>query len=227
MQNQNHPESGNIIFFILIGIVLIGLVTAAIRSSGLDGANIDREELAVNESRVRQYASELERATVFILTNGYSEEDIRFAHPDASAEYGDINTNPELQIFHPRGGGAEYRPAPSGINDGSAWEFYGHSSLPQVGTSKADLIAVLPNVTEQFCDKINVTNGYSGQPSDTGAGQDNCLFSSPAMRFDDGTQYSLAPNTTDEASFSVKPAMQGCVSCTAGGYHFFHVLHVR
>jgi hypothetical protein len=226
---KHHSESGNAVFFILLGIVLIGLVTAAIRSGGDGNSNIDREETLVNASRVKQYASELERAVVFILTSGTSEEDIRFAHGDAPSDYGNINTNPQMQVFHPQGGGAEYKMAPEGINDGSPWEFYGHTNLPEVGSDQAELIAVLPNVTDTFCRQINKMDGYdpATTPTDTGAGADNCLNSGALHRFNDTAQYTTIPNTADDTTFSVKPAMEGCVKCSAGGNHFFHVLHVR
>lgn len=227
MNDENHPESGNVIFFILMGIFLIALVTAALRYSSSGADNIDRETLVVNASRVRQYAQELERAAVMILSNGVSEVDIRFAHPDAPSDYGDIDTNPARQVFNPQGGGAEYRQPPGGVNDGSVWEFTGQSHLPEVGGANADLIAVLPNVTQEFCDAINEMNNIDTIPADTGVAPADCVYGGTAARFDDSTQYLAVPNTTNEASFTVKPAMEACVSCSAGGLHFYHVLHAR
>ena len=37
--------------------------------------------------------------------------------------------------------------------------FFGTSAIPQVGSDKADLIAVLPNVTLEFCNTINLQLG--------------------------------------------------------------------
>jgi len=228
---ESGPESGNVIFFVLLAVVLIGLVTAAMRHGGADSANIDSEQILVNASSVKQYASELERGVVMILTAGdTSEVDIRFSHPIAPSDYGnDYTVTPQAQVFSPKGGGAEYRVPPAGINDGSGWEFYGHSRLPDVGGDRADLVAVLPNVTQEFCDQINDMNDYTATPADLGAGQTDCVHGGATMRFDNGTQYNdITTNITDEGSFSVKPAMEGCVSCVAdGALHFFHVLHVR
>lgn len=218
-------ESGNVIFFILLAILLIGIVTAAVRSGALKTGNIDREQLIIRASEVRRHSDELTRAVRFILQSGISESDIRFAHPDASADYGTISTNPSQQVFHPKGGGAEYRAVPNGISYSSGWEFYGHTAMPDVGTARADLVAVIPNVTSDFCDKINEMNGYTSTPVDTGT----CLSGDATKRFDDFTQYDdTTTNTTDEASFSVKPALQGCLQCAAdSSYAFFQVLLVR
>lgn len=226
MSRPAFAESGNIFFFVLLAIVLIGLVTAALRH-GSDDASIDNENLSVKASQVRQYAAELERGVSFVLQNNISEVDIRFAHPDAPSDYGTITTDPTHQVFDKTGGGVEYRAAPSGINDGSAWEFYGSTALPQAGSDSADLVAVLPNVTTEFCSKINTQVGYAAQPSDTGAGATNCVNGGSTLRFNGTTQFSVVPNTVDAATFSVKPSVEGCVSCTAGGLHYYRVLMAR
>lgn len=232
-------ESGNVIFFILLAIVLIGLVTAAIRSTGGEGANIDKETLIIRSSEIKQYAQELERGVRYIIQNGASEEDIRFAHPDANADYGDINTDTKYQLFHRAGGGASYRMPAGDIQVGGvqAWEFYGHTHAPYIGSNTspaADLIAVLPDITKQLCDKLNEMNGFdiTTQPTDTGAG-DGCVKSSDAQRFDDTNQYSAVPNTMDQATFldrntgNEKEAPEACVLCDNGTYNFYHVLYAR
>lgn len=241
---QAHTEKGNILFIILIAIALIGLLTVAIQSTSRpDGANIDKEQLSIRATEVQRYASELERAVMFIMQNGKSESDIRFAHPDAHADYGDLSADgdPSDQVFHRLGGGASYRTPPADINDGSAWEFYGGTHLPGVGSDKADLIAVLPNVTQAFCNKVNALNDQTGTPTDTGAsaasGSDpgDCLNIGAAGRFDDSRQFYSTVNTVDETTFeqdeeasAARTTLQACVVCdTDSSRHFYHVLMVR
>lgn len=217
-------ESGNMIFFILLAIVLIGLVTAALRSGGLETANIDREDMIIKVSQVRQNAAELERALTLVMQNGISETAISFAadNPSASVDYGTYNTNAEAEIFNPLGGGALWREPPSGVNDGSFWEFYGETAVPDVGSDRADLVAVLPNVNALFCTEINRINGQTSQPLDNGA----CIHAGAAGRFvPAASPYAGTPNTMD-GPFAVTPAPEACVSC-AGAFHFYHVLMAR
>lgn len=226
---MNENQSGNVIFFILLGIVLLGLVTAAMRSGGLEGSNIDRETGAIAISRMKDQANAIERGVTFIIQNGASETDLRFAHASAAAEYGnDPSITPQFQLFNRAGGGVEYLDPPTGINDGSAWEFFGATHLPQVGSDKPELVAVLPNITESACTTINQQAGYTGTPTDGGgaSGTAGCIHSDPAARFSATTQFpALAANTTDEGTFSLKPAMQGCITCSAdGSRHYFRVL---
>jgi len=231
-----HPESGNVIFFILLAVVLIGLVTVAIRSGG-EGANIDRETVSIRASQIREYASELERAITFIMQGGgVSETEIRFAHPDAPVAYGDITATPTRQVFSEFGGGAAYRLPPTDISGAANWEFYGHTHLPDVGVSppndRSELVAVLPNVTRPFCNIINEMNGYTAgvTPEDTNG---VCLNAGAAFRFSSATGFSAGgvnDETDDDATWEIKPATQGCVTCNTAAddnLHFFHVLMAR
>ncbi len=220
-------ESGNVLIVILLAIALIGALTIAIQGSSRQNASIDKETMVIRISETLRYSSELERAVAFIMQNGVSESNIRFAHPDAHSDYGDLSADSDKkdQLFAREGGGARYRSAPANINDGSAWEFYGNTALPEVGSSKSELIAVLPNVTQEFCEQINKTLGYnSTQPTDSAT----CINSGPNERFNDTTQFSSSPNTVSETTFSLKPSLSGCVQCTSdNNYHFFHVLMAR
>jgi hypothetical protein len=234
MHTDISSERGNVIFMVLIAVLLIGYLSVAVMNGGNNEAEIDQESLSIKVSQVRSQVSEFERGVHYILQNGIAEDEIRFAHNDAAADYGDLSTapapSPANQLFHPDGGGASYRLPPSGISDGSAWEFYGHTALPAVGSDRADLVAVLPNVTEAFCAYINVNNNQPEALDDTGT----CIYSIATQRFSAGDQYDDSPNTLDEASFAqdttisaVKPAPQGCVTCGDGKHHFYHVLLAR
>lgn len=232
---SGHAESGNIIFFILLAIVLVGLVTAALRSGGIEGANIDREDMVIKVAQVRQNAAELERAVTLVMQNGISEVEISFAADHSSAvAYGTYDDNAKAEVFNPKGGGAIWRNPPSGVNDGSFWEFYGTTSAPGVGTDRADLIAVLPNVAKSFCDAVNKINE---QPvAITPADDATCLTggtvfkgltppdSTPNPFSDPGSP--MSETTFRQGPDSVAPAGQACVSCS-GVYHFYHVLLSR
>ncbi len=225
--SKDSNQSGNVLVIILLAVVLIGALTAALQGTSQQSSHIDNETLILRISEVQRYASELERGVAFIIQNGFSESDIRFAHPDAHSDYGDLGADSDKsdQLFAREGGAAKYRSPPIDVNDGSAWEFYGNTALPEVGSDRAELIAVLPNVTQAFCEKVNSIIGYdSTQPTDSAI----CINSGAAQRFDDGTQFSASPNTVTSATFSLKPSMSGCLQCSSdNSYHFFHVLMAR
>ena len=232
------------LFMILIAVVLIGALTAVIMNSDDNKSDIDDETLALRLSEVQRYASELERAINFMTQSGIGESSIRFAHPNASSAYGDLasDTDKTDQTFHSSGGGASYREPPDGVNDGSDWEFYGGSDLPSVGSDRADLIAVLPNVTQQFCEKVNEMNGQAATLSDSGTDPatastaGDCVYMGTTYgKFNDTTQFYASPNTVSEADFAqdtnasaARPAPQACVTCAIDSkHHFYHVIMAR
>lgn len=224
-------ERGNVLFMVLIAIALIGILTAVVISTGdNEGGDIDDETLAIRASEVQRYASELERGMNYIQQNAVAEEDFRFSIPTNTSApflYEELaaDTDPRDQMFHPDGGAANYRAAPEGVQTatGGAWEFYGNTRVPQVGSDRADLIAVLPNVTLQFCQKINELNGQTdAQPLDSGGN-----LHATANRFTGATGYNdSSPNTLNSASFTKFPPLQACVQSGAN-YHFYHVLYPR
>lgn len=255
LRKARKNERGNVLFLVLIAIVLLGALTAAVQNTGNpESSNIDDETLVIRASEVQRYASELERAVRFVLQNGNSQDDIRFAHPNNHADYGDLaaDADPREQVFHREGGGANYRDPPSNINDGSAWEFYAGTHIPGIGRAdRTELVVVLPHVTQAFCDKINSLNEQNGTMEDTGAssasGTDpgDCVNAGALGRFDAGQQFYSTVNTMNEAATSfehdpntsaARPALQACVVCSADTNsangttderHFYHVLFAR
>lgn len=226
------------LFIILIAVALVGMLTAAVQySSRPEGSNIDNETMTIRAGEVQRAADEMSRAVLFIQQNGVSESDIRFAGPGMHADYGTLDATPDNnthQLFHARGGAAKLRKLDDDIlaTPGQNWEFFGSTAIPQAGSDKADLVAVIPDVTQQFCAKINQLNGLAGQPVDDGSTGGTCINAGASGRFGSGSPtavtYASAPNTMDASSFSKLPALQACVQCAADNkYYFYHVLLAR
>jgi hypothetical protein len=222
-------ERGNIFVFIFIALILIALLTVAVRGTSGGKNNVTQEDLKIQAAQTLRTAAELESAVRQVLDNGASESEIRFAHTDAAADYGTIATTPEFQVFSKSGGRAEYRLAPSTIlaSGSGAWEFYGTTAIPRVGSDRPELIAVLPNVTAGFCATINKQLGLTNVPDDdvTGATPD-CVQGSSTDRFGPSADFSSVPNTLDATTFDQLPMTQACVTCGAN-YHFYSVLMSR
>lgn len=224
-------ESGSILVYILLGIVLLGVLTVALRQTNSGGSNdIDKEKMILKAGQVQKDASALATAVNELLANGISEADIRFAHDDAPTEYGNITNTPANQIFGKEGAKATYKNPPDGINDGSPWEFFASSRIIQVGSDRAELIAVVPNVTEAFCKAIDTQLGFNPatQPTDVSTGTSpDCVMGASSDRFD-GTFEDVSPNLLDSGTFSKLPALQACVYCASDShYHYYYVLLAR
>ena len=231
MRCQTLSQRGSILVYILLAIVLLGALTVALRNNNTGGSgDIDKESMIIKAGQVQKDANELAAAVNDLLGNGISESDIRFAHDDAATEYGNIDDDPQNQIFGKEGAKATYKKPPENINDGSPWEFFGSSRIVQVGSDRAELIAVLPNVTEAFCKGINSQLGFDPtiQPKDEVNGSTpDCVKGTGSERFQ-GSFNDASPNLLDEASFSKLPALQACVYCESDStYNYYYVLLAR
>ena len=230
MKHHANTQNGNILFYVLLGIVLLGALTVALRNTNVGQDNIDKEDYILKANQIQKYGSDISSAVNILLENGLSEADIRFAHPDAASDYGTITTTPTQQIFAPSGGKANYRAPPEGVNDGSLWEFFATTRMPQIGSNKAELIAVLPNVTQGFCTVINDQLGFTkgSQPTDSATGTTpDCIMGSSSQRFT-GSFSDTSPNILDSTSFSRLPSLQGCAYCASSStYNYYYVLLAR
>ncbi len=224
--SRPHRQSGNILIYILGAIFLLGLLIIIVRGSSTPGGGINEETLVLKVAEVQQYGAELENAVSFILQKGISEEDIRFAHPDADPAYGVITDNPERQVFSKLGGGATYRAPPTNIQDVvTSWNFNGSSSVRSVGNDGApEIVAWLPYVTKEFCFAINEAVGVQNNGDDPP--RDNNSIN--ITRHYDG-RFDIAIASVNSSAFATKlqGCMEGDVLPPRDTYHYYRVLLAR
>lgn len=232
----SHPssQSGNILVYILGAILLMGLLVVVVKGVSNPGSGIDQEAVIIRVSDVQRYAGEVERGVNMILRSGQSEADLRFSHPNGYSAYGIVHTAPfAREVFHAAGGAAEYRMPPPGVNDGTRWQFFSNTHITGMGTEgaglrRAELLMVLPNVTQAFCERVNLVNGQNlnvvSQVQDPAA--NGCIYS-PGSEFNGTYSSGAGANSLDSALITHKPAAQACVRCSSGALHFYHVLLAR
>lgn len=238
--NQNsfrQNEAGNILVYILGAIFLLGLLVVVVKGSSTPGAGIDQEQLLIRIAEVQEYGNELEQAVAWVLRNGHSEADIRFAHPDADSAYGDITDTPTRQIFHRDGGGATYREQPSGIQTtATPWVFNGSNVVGTIGSGsgaqdkKTDLIAILSNVSESFCLNINQKNDAL---TSSGANPQDCGAIEITNKFDGNFSFNneIFDGSGCGGAELLAQELEGCIegggTPPAGTYHYYRVLLPR
>lgn len=224
--------SGNMLIYILGAIFLFGMLIVLLKGSFQEGTGVDSDKVTLQVNEVKRYAAELERGVNYILGSGQSENALRFAHPNSHVNYGVITTTPKAQVFAPEGGGVEYKNPPSGVNDGTQWQFYANTHIKDIGTdtpaaSRAELLAVLPSVTRQFCEQMNLSLKQSidlSQNADPSA--NGCVFGGTIFTGSFGS--GSTNNTIDETRFTTLPPKEACVRCGSDSkYHYYRVLLAR
>lgn len=236
MMSPPSKTAGNMLLYILGAILLLGILIVLVKGSFQEGTGIDGEKISMQVSEVQRYASELERGVNYILHEGNSETDIRFAIPDTNtAPYGDITVTPTHQVFDPSGGGVEYKLPPTGVNDGTKWQFYATTHIENLGTNeatpgtsdgntKAELLAVLPKVTRDFCERVNLTVHQT-------INLDNTTLAGPYCVYDSGNEFTGTYTTgsvlLSPTQVTNNPAKELCVKCSNGTFNYYHVLLTR
>jgi hypothetical protein len=224
--------SGNMLIYILGAIFLMGLLVVLIKGSFQEGTGIDGEKLLIRANEVQRFGSEVERGVRYILQNGYSEDDLRFAQPNTTS-YGLLTDIPGRQVFSPSGGGVELARLPTDIlTASSAWIFTARNEGDVIGSTCADrrctdMMLVLPNVSKQFCTQINRMNKVENPSGDPPEDADGFSLS---YYFDrNGYIFAQTLNTAgDELENKTEGCFEGGAGDTvAGRYYYYRVLHAR
>lgn len=222
-------EAGSSLFIILIAIAAFAALTFALSQS--DGAkSLSDEKIRVLATDVMDAGNHYADIAARLRLAGYSENQISFINPVVGG-YGNANcTSDACRFFYPTGGNAQFEQGVVETNGGKIWGFVGNAAIPQVGTSAADLIAVLPQISLQICQRINALLGVytiSDSPPFIAAG---------AFPKFTGT-YNAAPAVLNFANLNGKTS--GCIQIgTATGnslqnvpltnkYFFYQVLVAR
>lgn len=233
LRHPSQSQSGNVIWFILVAIVLLGALTMALSRSGSSvNQSGDSEKSAIVASQLIRYASGLEAAIGRMRLAGIGENEISF---DDSALTGYTNTvcnEDRCRLFKPDGGGMRYIAPPSGANDGSAWLFTAANNIEGVGEDAGesdepskDLIALLPNVPLGLCKEVNRLNRIdSPPPADTSKMDIATKFTGT---FSAGEAINPGGAVAGKKAGCVQGNQDQANANIAGKYYFYYVLIAR
>ncbi len=236
---QAHPESGNVIWLILIAIALLGFLTAMITKSGSSVNQTGSfEQNRVKAAALIRYGKSVQNAVTQMILNGVSENDLDFDAINAS--YNNANCPDETcEVFNVAGGGIPYKSAATIINIPNYsrdWEVVIGNSLYGFGCDDNDiscteLLMLASEISKDMCLAINNILGIDNPNGDAPRQQD----------ITQGTHYTGSFSTiatinvlggTDATNESpqVFGKEAGCIyefGSSQNKYHFFQLLVVR
>jgi hypothetical protein len=124
-----HRESGNIFFYIFLGVALFGALTLAVSQGGrVSSSNLTREQMQLRATEIIDYSDTISKAVGTLRLRGVTLANLRFATPALSVtDYGDSTAIDQVNlVFHPNGGSAIYREAgAASVNAGNGPYFDG------------------------------------------------------------------------------------------------------
>lgn len=240
------PESGNVLFLILIAVVLFAALSLAVSNITRSGGGEGRQEnTSIRAAQIIQYATYTEQALLRMRFrevednafcfdhDGWGHDDYYHAGCDTAAHH----------VFSsaPNAGGVVWSKPPRGANNGSDWFITGTACVAGIGENYTDnchndgsgdseeIVMILPYVSRDVCiainKSLNIPNPEGNPPRASGN-----LFTAGsyfAGHFADGTR--IDSGGTNMAV--LRGASFGCVEGNgtppAGSYHYFHVLLPR
>lgn len=149
----SNPQSGNIIWIILLSVFLLGALTAMISRSGTStNQKGDIEKQSIKIAEVLRYASDVERAVAQLQSSGCSENELSF---ESAQNTGYQNTvapsDNTCHLYHHRGAGLKWKTGDLNAD----WAVTRFLNISGVGEDYPELTLILPGIDEQVCRAIN------------------------------------------------------------------------
>lgn len=236
---KNHSasgQSGNVLFFILIGIALFAaLMFTLTRGKSPDLGAAENDALVAQE--IASYADKINSAVQNImLQNGCSETQISFENSTV-AGYTNAAAAAKCKIFDTAGGGMAFATPPAKAVDSNSataasstlagnYFFSGNICVDGVATGtgacaagNAELVLVLPWVTEAICEQLDqIALNTTSIPADAGTSFDGTKFTGT---FAGSYTIGLTGNPHSGCYQSSSSSPPGA------GYHYYQVLIAR
>ena len=234
MKNSaKNSQSGNVLFYILIAVVLLAALSFAVMQSGRGSLTAVTEEKArMLATEIIEYANIMANATAQVRLRNVRDTELCFDNVNwGGANYPNPScSDAATKIFDLKGGGVTWANAPAMAMDTTAspdnlWHIYGDNAVEEIGTTCntaacADLILVLDELREDICIQINnlikVDNPFDAPPTDSQIGTTRFI----------GT-YDYAATLGDETS-ALRSKTGACFqNLNNGEYTFYKVLVAR
>lgn len=229
-RQSDTSQNGNAFFMVLLAVSLFAALSYAISQQRDSGANLSKEKNRLLASDVLDMGNKYSDTVSQMRLRRVSNTKISFDNTVVAGYTNPACVDDTCKVFAFDGGGKDWEtPAPE-ISGGEEWAFTGDLAIENMGTTDADLVAVLPKLSLAICNRINMLIGLydvSGTPPS---------FSGVIANKFTGT-YAVIPiplsNTLIQAQKSACVEMAApsgtafSVSLPNPTYVYFHVLDAR
>lgn len=222
-------------------------VTQSSRSGSGDASS---EKSLVSSGELTQYPAGVRTAMVrMMVSTSINANQMEFNVPSsfgAGKAIDDtivpLGVDVKQAVFHPSGGGATYQLAGAELmanNSPGVWYFNQNWAIPGIASSKNDLVAYLPGVSQSVCTKVDEQLGIATIPLMGSNDMNAATVKAAGSQISDGTQHGVntpvitpdptaAPVTPATPMGVAVPPLDGlpfaCVENADKTYTYYHVL---
>lgn len=183
----SHTQQGSILFFILIGVALFAALSYVISQQSSGNIALSQERIRLQASDVMDMGKKMADAVARLRINGIADTTISFENDTVSGYTNAACTTDSCKVFSFDGGGLNWISSTTDINGGVDWGISGAIALENMGTSAGDLIAFLPGLSIDTCNRINImldiyaTGGTPSTIASVAAGKFTGTYGSSAL----------------------------------------------
>lgn len=159
-KNAAINTQGNAMIYILIAIALFAGLTLTLsrQNSGTDGQSLDDEVIGFYANELIEYVGSAQQVVNMMTATGSEIDDLDFVDPTKAA----FNTgSPIHKVFHPEGGGLNYRPAiKEDIANGATSQWAVNTNInvewtPTGAAGENDVLFTAYFINRDVCARIN------------------------------------------------------------------------
>jgi len=162
-KSPSHPhEKGSSLFIILIAVALFAALSYAISQQGGSGNALSQERTRLLASDVIDMGNKLSDTTARLRLKKISNTLLSFENGIVAGYTNPACTLDNCKIFAFDGGGMDWETPTNDVNGAKDWGFTGNIAIQDIGTTNADLVAFLPNLSLALCNRINILIGIYG-----------------------------------------------------------------
>ena len=237
-------QSGNVLFYILIGVALLAALSYAVSHTSRGSAgSVSREKASIAATEIIQYGEIVATAVAQLRLRGVEAGEISFGNEEIDGYDNPHCADDSCMVFALDGGGISYSGPKEEWLDASFREeprygevyFNGSAKALDKGSeSKDELIMFIPYVKKSVCVAINTALGIMPEADETPS-ESNGPFESGAKftgTYPDAGNIRVSGDYTTGQSDILSPYNAGCTLASdalpaQGSYHFYKVLIAR
>jgi hypothetical protein len=159
ISRMSSSQSGSSLLIILVAVSLFAALSYVISQQRDSGKSLSNERVRLLASDVIDMGNKLADAVAQIRLRQNPSTKISFENTVIAGYANAACTTDACKVFAYDGGGKSWETASQEVNSAKDWGFSGDLAIKNIGSDEADLVAILPNMTLDICNRINILIG--------------------------------------------------------------------
>lgn len=155
-------QSGSSLLIILVAVALFAALSYVISQQSNSSSSLSNEKIRLIASDIIDMGNKLSDSTARLRLRQISNTKISFENSNVAGYTNAACTTDLCKIFTFDGGGKDWETPTPDVNGGVDWGYTGDVAIKNIGSDDADLVAILPELSLDICNRINTLIGIYG-----------------------------------------------------------------